>query len=223
VLALLIGRIEIFVKFRLPNQKVITKRVWLFNAYTGSEIVDGRQTLVNKTMGFKILKSKQNRDSAELQGFYAKFYQTNQDSKYQIASDACPVLKKITRGIPNSTWILSKFHATTPIFNKAFKRRWLKKITKQAIGYYEYLRGNFTKIYNHYKSIKEPTECERQVVSLIDRNKPGIEAWKSADYGNNAEHMASIVKGLLRNNRRIMSELAFIRLLEGQGFIQFTN
>jgi hypothetical protein len=53
----------------------------------------------------------------------------------------------------------------------------------------------------------------------LSNNQIAVEAWKNAKYGNNAEAMASGVKKLLGNERRILSEKSFLNLLKLRGYV----
>jgi hypothetical protein len=54
-------------------------------------------------MGFKIMDKSSNRDGTDLLNFYSQYYNINKDTKFEIASDACPKLKYISKEVPNST------------------------------------------------------------------------------------------------------------------------
>ena len=97
-------------------------------------------------------------------------------------------------------------------------RKYLRKVTKEQIGYNDFLNGNYTKTNEYYRENIKSTWHSKDVVSMIKNNTEGIDNWKSAKYGNNAESMASEVKRLIRG--RILSEQALINLLKSQGYYQ---
>ena len=209
----------------MSDKSVKKKRIWLVNIYTGSKTVtigkDKRTKLLNKTVGFKIMDKSSDRDATDLLNFYSQYYNINKDTKFEIASDACKRLKRISKEVPNSTWIYSKFHATKPLFvhHTYEPRRWNKKISKKEIGYYDFLKGFPNKVLDYYKQRPYNWEAKAFITQLKNSQK-GIEAWKTAKYGCNAESMASEVKQILGDKRRILGEKSFINLMKRNGWVQ---
>lgn len=159
------------------------------------------------------------RSSDSLYAFYNNHYQINQDTRFEIASDGCRNLKKISKGVPNSKWILSKFHATQPIFgrnNYKNQRRWLKKDSMEDLGYQDYLQGDSTKIATYYTNNPQ-YKLGKDLLSVIKHNQEGIQAWKDARYGNNAENEASRIKKLLE--QRVLSQKSFLNLLKANEYV----
>lgn len=167
---------------------------------------DGSNILENKVIGAKILNKASGRNWLDLYSFYKSHFNINPFTNFEIASDACKILRRVAKGVPNSTLILSKFHATQPIFTKnnyATNRKWTKKVSKEEMGYYDYLNGDTDKITKFYLEHPE-IKTGKTLLTLVKNNHKQMQNWKIATYGNNAEHMASEVKRLIGD--RVMSE-----------------
>lgn len=211
---------DIFVQFRCSDGSVQEKRIWLIDSFTGSNIrKDGSNVLMNKVLGFKLLKSATSRNSFKLLNFYQTHNQIGNNTSFQIASDGCRILRKIASGIPNSTLVLSRFHMTQPLFsrNNYAPRKWIKPETKAQIGYYDYLNGDTDKITDYYKNNPQ-IKTGKTLLSLVNNNYQTMQNWKIAKYGNNAESMASEVRRLV--GRRIMGEKSFTNMLLARGWKQ---
>ena len=155
----------------------------------------------------------------ELEWFYSESAEINPGTVKNIATDACPELKRIVKNVKNSKWFFSKLHAVRDVTaHYTGKLHLLGKAKKKVAGYYDFIMGSTEKMINFFKSKKQTLNI-RKFLSKTKRNKEGIESWKTAKFGYSAESEVSKLKKLLNNGRNIYSPLTFARKLEANGYV----
>src|SRR5438874_12119602 len=98
------------------------------------------------------------------------------------------------------------------------KKKVLKgRIKKEKAGFYQFLKGDTKKMVNFFKEQKQST-LVKNFLNKANSCREGIENWKTAKFGYNAEGEVSRIKKLLHDGRAVYTPFAFANILRAQGY-----